>query len=223
MLQSQIKIGVVIPTRGDRTAFLKQAKELLSKQTLAPDFIEIVDFKPKSNEIDIKKRYEIGCKNLFEKKCDVVIFWEDDDWYSSRYIEIMIAAWVNANKPAIFGIGNSCYYHIFANKYLIINHPGRASMMSTMVTKAILNIDWGIENDAYADVIIWKELKGRTFIPPVRICLGVKHGIGMTGGGGHDSENFAHYNKIDKERMFLRSVVGTDILFYNKLLTNLKK
>ena len=69
-----MKLGVLIPTRGDRSKFLSQAKNLLSKQTLKPDEINIVDFKPSDEKKDITKRYRIGCEQLFnEKKCDLVI------------------------------------------------------------------------------------------------------------------------------------------------------
>ena len=113
-----MKLGVLIPTRGDREKFLNHAKFLLSKQTIKPDEINIVDFKPSDNEKDITKRYRIGCEQLFnEKKCDLVVFWEDDDWYSPKYLETIKNNWIESENPQIIGIGKTIYYHILTKKY----------------------------------------------------------------------------------------------------------
>lgn len=213
-----IKIGVLIPTRGDRKVFLKQAGKLLSRQTLMPDVIEVVDDEPLTNDIDITYRYRIGCQRLFNKGCGVVIFWEDDDWYSRDYIAIMMDNWGKSGKPPIFGIGSTTYYHVLDLKYLTIAHKDRASAMATMVTNAVLNVKWGRDNDAYTDVVIWKQLRGKTFLPPFPICLGIKHNIGMVGGGGHDTTNYTHYNQTDPNKAFLKSIVGPDFSFYNDIL-----
>ena len=91
-----MKIGVLIPTRGDRVKFLAQANKLLSKQTMKPHEVNIVNFKPSDGNKDITKRYRVGCNQLFnEKKCDLVIFWEDDDWYSNDYIETVFKSWLS--------------------------------------------------------------------------------------------------------------------------------
>ena len=70
-----MKVGVLIPSRGDRTDFLKHAKWLLSQQTRQPDEILIVDYAPKTNDYDITPRYRYGCQELFKKGCDIVFFW----------------------------------------------------------------------------------------------------------------------------------------------------
>lgn len=214
-----IKIGVLIPTRGDRKKFLNQAKKLLLNQTVKPNYIEIVDDAPVNNDVDITYRYRIGCERLFSKGCEIVLFWEDDDWYAPEYIETMVDEWKRARMPEIFGIGYSTYYHILGNKYMTIAHKGRASAMSTLVTKKVLSINWGADNYAYTDIVLWKELKGSTFHPQKPINLGIKHGMGLCGGGGHTLD-FQHYNKTDFEKEYLKNIVGSDFDFYKNFNYN---
>ncbi len=142
-----MKLGVLIPTRGDRDKFLSHAKKLLSNQSIQPDEILIVDFNPTDDKVDITKRYRLGCESLFiNKKCDLVVFWEDDDWYAPNYLEKVFNTW-KINKPDVIGFGKTIYYHLFTKKYLIVNHPDRASACCTAVTKEILNIKF--PDDSY--------------------------------------------------------------------------
>jgi len=209
----KIKIGVLIPTRGNRISFLQQAKHLLSKQTLQPDFIEVVDDEPLTAAVDITYRYRIGVDRLKAKGAGVILFWEDDDWYASNYIETMVNEWNKRGNPEIFGIGTTTYYHIGCNKYLTISHEKRSSMFCTMI-RSTADITWCKDDYPYADVVVWDQLKGKTFMPVKPICLGIKHGIGMVGGGGH-TEDYKHYNKIDSAKSFLKSIVGEDEGFYS--------
>jgi hypothetical protein len=63
-----MKLGVLIPTRGDRAKFLSQAKNLLSKQTLKPDEINIVDFKPSDEKKISQKDTELDANNYSMRK-----------------------------------------------------------------------------------------------------------------------------------------------------------
>lgn len=213
LVRCSTKIGVLIPTRGNRRIFLRQAFYLLSRQTFKPDDLEVVDHQPASDEIDITYRYRIGCQRLFERGCEVVIFWEDDDWYAPDYIQTMVTNWRLNGKPPIFGLGTTTYYHIGAFKYFTIPHRHRSSAMSTMVTNAVLKINWGPDNNAYTDVVVWEQLKGKTFLSRKHLCLGIKHDFGLVGGGAHNGDN-KHYTTQDKDKSFLKAVVGPDLDFY---------
>lgn len=214
--QAKPIIGVLIPDRGDRPVFMRQCKEYLERQTVKPNHTYIVDQAPASADLDVTYRYRIGCKHLFALGCDVVIFFESDDWYSADYIERMMLQWERAGRPELFGIGQTVYYHVFENKYVVIDHKKRASAMSTMVTKRILSMSWPRDNNPYLDVELWEQLRGVTFVPVVPICLGIKHGVGMVGGGAHNGDN-AHYNRYDENGLWLRGIVGKDFEFYEQL------
>jgi hypothetical protein len=214
-----MKLGVLIPTRGDRGKFLNHSKFLLSQQTIKPDEINIVDFKPVDGNRDITKRYRIGCEDLFNnKKCDLVVFWEDDDWYSPKYLETIKNNWISSGKPQIIGIGKTIYYHILTKKYLIVNHPHKSSACCTAVTKDIFNIKFPPDNYPYLDKEIWGQVKSKTVINVNEFYhVGIKHGIGLVGGGGHPVD-WPKYENEDTNSSFLHSIIDKEsIKFYSSL------
>jgi hypothetical protein len=185
-----MKVGVLIPTRGDRPQFLSHAFYLLERQLLNIDFIEVVNDRPISNQKDITYRYRIGCERLVKRGADIIFFWEDDDYYSNSYLLKMYDAWIENGKPSIFGIGYSIYYHIGLRKWVKLDHPERASAMSTMVTKDIVKFNWPTDSEPYTDLFLWKGIKGRTVSFETIEAIGIKHGVGLCGGGGHNRKGW---------------------------------
>jgi hypothetical protein len=208
-----IKIGVVIPTIKGRELFLNNCLRMLANQTFQPHYTTLIDYDLKQNFVDLALRYRIGFMECFQfQNCDVVLCIEDDDWYSKDYIQTMINEWAKANKPGIFGVGETYYYHIFAQKYLRLAHSNRASMFSTLVTNEVLKVSIDYK-DPYLDVYLWKTLRGATFIPRSPIAIGIKHGIGAVGGGAHQVDS-KHYQTQDKYFEWLNNQVGFDSRFY---------
>jgi len=187
-----VKIGVVIPTR-DRPEFLKNALRLIGDQTRQPDIVEVVDDPARSAEKDVAWRYKLGYERIGHK-CDVVAFWEDDDWYSKDYIKIMSKAWDAYGEPFLLGINNTMYYHIKTRKYINLYHPNRASAMSTLI-RGRETIDFGDIYNPFVDIVLWRNYQGATF-DPGRVNIGIKHGKGITGGIGH-REDWDGYKKDD--------------------------
>jgi hypothetical protein len=220
-----MKIGVLIPTRGDRGDLLAHAKWLLGRQTIQPHELMIVDYPPISDDYDITPRYRYGCEKLFENNCDIVLFWEDDDWYSKEYIDFMVTSWENAGKPKIFGIGYTHYYHISVNKFRKFTHPHKASACCSMVTKEILNIVFPKDNDPYLDSAMWKQLSPPPHLPnctvsPEKIYhIGIKHGIGLSGGVKHHDQNSYDRNFIDdSDKKFLKmNIDDFSLNFYSSI------
>lgn len=200
-----MKVGALIPTRGDRPKFLEHALYLLSKQTQKPDFIEVVDDIPNSKQKDITYRYRVGCERLVNKGADVIIFWEDDDWYASNYIQTMIEYWCTCSRPKIFGVSYTIYYHLKIRKWLKQNHENRASAMNTLVTKDIVNFDWPDDSESFVDLQLWKRIKGRAIQLTTIKSIGVKHGVGLCGGGGH--KNTMWYKNNDPGMKWLAAHV----------------
>jgi hypothetical protein len=216
-------IGVIIPTRGNRPVFLHQAKCLLASQTLKPQHVDIVDHPAEGDVIDVAQRYKIGFEKLFAKGCDLVICWEDDDWYAPIYIEIMVNKWILYGKPDLFGIGSTIYYHLISQRYLELCHPNRASMFSTAVTKKVLDLDISKSNE-YLDDFLWVKMRGkitaRTYLIPKSnkpICIGMKHGSTLVAGGAHEPDS-KYYTKHDFNYDLLRPILGPDFNFYSKTL-----
>ena len=209
-----MKIALLIPTR-DRPQFLEHALYLISKQTQKPDIIEVVNDKPLSNQKDITYRYRLGCERLVSKGADVILFWEDDDFYSNTYIQSMLQSWSACAQPQIFGINYTIYYHLKIRKWLRQNHEGRASAMNTLVTKSIVNFSWPDDSESFLDLILWKEMKGRAVDSTIK-SIGIKHGLGLCGGGGHHRTMW--YKNEDPQMKWLASHVDKKSLdFYVNL------
>jgi hypothetical protein len=216
-----IKIAVVIPTRGtERNLFTSQAKKLLAKQTRQPDEVIWVDHAPINDKPDLTQRYKMGFTQAFSHGADLVICAEDDDWYDEKYIEIMEQEWIKNSMPDVIGINKTIYYNINTNQYVELSHPGRASMMSMAVGKGILNMKWCADDYTYLDWHIWNFAKDLTKVAVMQykpICVGIKHGIGLCGGGGHIN-NWKNYNKTDKDWAFLETIIpNEDIKFYKDI------
>ena len=186
---------------------------LLSKQTQKPDFIEVVDDIPNSIQKDITYRYRVGCDRLVSKGADVIVFWEDDDWYADTYIQKMIEYWCTCSRPHIFGTSFTIYYHLKIRKWLRQNHEGRASAMNTIVSKDIINIQWPDDSESFLDLHLWKNIKGRAVELTKIHSIGIKHGVGLCGGGGH--KNTMWYKNNDPHMSWLASHVDKKSLeFY---------
>jgi hypothetical protein len=222
---NNVRVGVLIVTRGDRPLFLAQALKLIKQQTRQADFVEVVDDAPQGNETDVTYRYRIGLERLWRKGAEVAVCMEDDDYYAPRYVERMVDMWAESGRPVLFGIGNTIYYHITLRKYVVLNHPGRASMMCTLISREA-KIDWCDDGYAYTDWHLWTKiktkLKGITVEPAEQLCLGIKHGYGKCGGGGHQLD-WARYDRDDADLLFLNLITGNDYSFYETLPIAMQK
>lgn len=203
-----MKIAVVCPTK-NRPEFLEFFRYQISIQTLKPDILEIVDDESPFDGVDITWRYRIGCDRVINKGADVILFMEDDDYYSNNYIERMVAQWRHHGSPELFGLGKTIYYNLMSRKWTEFSHPGRASMMSTLVkADAVKKINWGEDNYAYTDIVLWtKNRLGSKVVDIKGIAVGIKHGVGLVGGGGH-LENWGHYRNSDDDLSVLKKMVS---------------
>lgn len=207
-----VRIGVLMPHRNDRPKFLEQFHRLLERQTLKPEIVEIVDYEPIDENVDITARYRKGYDNLRGKGLDVIAMLEVDDWYSSDYLEVMANGWVNAGRPKMFGLDYTIYYHLFVGKSFIFKHDKRSSMMSTLM-RPDMDFEWPAPDYAYTDSFLWKSVGGKLFNPRKTITVGLKHGIGLCGGRWH-SESLQRYNRNEID---FKKLAGEDYGFYMSL------
>jgi len=215
-----MKIAVLIPTRGDRSLFLDNAKRLLKNQTLQPDHVEIVDFEPIDNACDITPRYRFGYEKLSKMGFDAILLMEDDDYYAKNYIETMISEWIDAGKPDIFGTTYTIYYNIRVFGRFKMEHFQRSSAMSTLI-KPNLSINWCLNHDPYTDVCLYNQLNYKLFTPKELICIGIKHGVGLCGGRSHvDGLHRYSTNGGVLDKNWLKENVDEEsFVFYEKILS----
>jgi cellulose synthase/poly-beta-1,6-N-acetylglucosamine synthase-like glycosyltransferase len=212
-------IVCLVPTRGDRPKMLKRCIEMLSRQTLQPKEVILMNDPPLDPYIkDITWRYRIGFQRAIERHpdLDLILIIEDDDWYSRAYIEIFYNAWVQAGRPDIFGVGETYYYHLGLRKFYHQKHEERASAFSTGVTKAISKMKWPKDDYSFVDMEMWKQLEGKTFTSSPLISLGIKgHMEGRLFGGIGHNERWNGYNNSDPNLTWIRSFLDDESIdFY---------
>lgn len=179
-----MRVGVIIPDRGDRPEFIKQCLWLTDQQTVKPDIIEHVNYAPISDSVDITQRYRKGYDNLRGHGLDVIAFMENDEYYAPDYLEIMLSEWVKRGKPDIFGTQYTIYYHLMLGAYFTMYHQDRASAMNTFI-KPDLEISWPVDHEPFTDMHLWRQVHGCVIDPGKVISIGMKHGIGLCGGKSH--------------------------------------
>jgi glycosyltransferase involved in cell wall biosynthesis len=187
-----IKVGIIIPDRGDRPAFLRNCLRMVNNQTHKPYFVHVVDYTPLNSECDITPRYRSGYELLSKiDSIDVIAFIENDDWYSPDYLEIMVKEWDKSGRPDIFGTNYTIYYNIKLRKYYTMHHMERASAMNTLIKprlKLLANRSgWPVDSEPFTDAWLWTRLglSKVTFKPDKHISIGIKHGVGKCGGRSH--------------------------------------
>lgn len=205
------KIGVVIPTRGtERKQFVDFCLWQLSIQTQQPDEILLINHEPISSFSDITARYKLGFETLKERGFDLMIVFEDDDYYSPKYIEQLLTDYERSGSPDIFGSEFTTYYHLQTNTITEIHHPKRASMCCTMMNlKTEKSIAWGASNYSFTDLVLWNQLVGKTNANK-KNHLGIKHGVGLCGGSAHKLSFRMDKTKHDAKNVMLKNFVSPD-------------
>jgi hypothetical protein len=191
-----MKIGVIIPDRGDREKFLQNCIRMIEAQTIDQSMltVKIIDYKPLSDAVDITQRYRIGYDYFRNGGFDCILLMENDDYYSPNYIQTMIDKWIELGKPDLIGTNYTIYYHINERAHFTMNHSRRASAMNTLI-KSDLNFNWCVDHEPYTDLHLWKTLQGVTFYPGEIISIGIKHGVGKCGGRNHVDYLHRYINK----------------------------
>lgn len=200
--KSALTCAVIIPTRGDRNKFLDHALRMINRQTIMPQDVIIIDHEPKGEGKDLTERYRIGYERA--KMYDVVICWEDDDYYYPTYIERILKLWEQNTDLELIGSLSTTYYHIFDKKYRVIPTKNHSSMMNTSI-RGGLDIDWPSDDTVFLDIKLWAKMKGKLF-DIGDLMTGIKHGIGLCGGIGHNGKIC---NIDDSNGNYLRGLVDS--------------
>jgi cellulose synthase/poly-beta-1,6-N-acetylglucosamine synthase-like glycosyltransferase len=212
-------IVCIIPTRGDRPRMLQRCIEMMSKQTLQPVEVFLMNDPPVDPEKkDITWRYRRAFEDVIKRhpNVELILLIEDDDWYSNAYIEVFYRSWIENGRPDIFGIGETYYYHIGLRSFNHQIHVDRASAFSTGVTKAIENMKWPDDEYSFVDIEMWNQIKGKTFIVNPPICIGMKgHEEGMMFGGIGHNRNWSGYTNEDYTLDWIGSIMDEESIdFY---------
>ncbi len=202
-----MRIGVIIPDRGDRPKLLNNCIRMMKNQTVKTADILLINYTAESEKCDITQRYKAGYDLLRNKDLDMIAFIENDDWYAPDYLETMAWAFEANNRPTLLGLDHTVYYHIGAFSHFTMHHSQRSSAMNTCI-KPDLDIDFGPDENPYTDAWLWNKYASdsKIFVPKKEICMGIKHGVGMCGGQNHTTHMHRYVNQ-DHDKNFLRQTL----------------
>lgn len=211
----------ITPTRGDRPEFLEHCKWQIKRMELEPDEHIIVDYPPKSGDKDLLARVRHGLILAEQHGHEFAYFVEDDDFYGPDYFIRM-----RAYEPRydIIGDETTLYYHIVSNGFQTEHHPGRASLFTTGIRiSAFTGFDWNKlkPSHIFLDVNLWEYARKKRLLRRYvdTGAVGVKHGVGVTGGIGHRQR----YRTFDTNWRVLASKVDKKSLeFYKAMHEKLK-
>lgn len=170
-----------------------------------------IDHKPTSREYDLTLRVKLGIAAAEKAGIDICYIIEDDDAYPTDYFWKMDMTGVD-----FIGSNKTLYYNIQNNTHKEWDHPRRSSLFCTgFRISAMKRFDWPPDDTLFLDLPLWRyasRLKHKLLDRPV--AIGMKHGIGMTGGIGH---KIIMPNK-DPDRVFLKSKLDSEsFAFYSSL------
>lgn len=213
-----IKLGIIIPDRGDRPRLLENCLRMINAQDKDSKInidmeVHLVLYPPKDNDVDITPRYRAGYDYFRGKGVDVIAFMESDDWYSPIYLQTMLEQWEKAGNPDLFGTAKTMYYHIELKAYYIMEHHNRSSAMNTFI-KPDMNFEWPVDLEPYLDLHLWNTIPNRMiWMPDKWYSVGCKHAQGRTiDGGGHriHDDDYVKLRYIHLDNGFMKSTFDKD-------------
>lgn len=157
-----------------------------------------------------------NCTALLEAAKGDLIFWiEDDDWYSSTYIESMVKL---LETSQIAGLSYSRYYHIGIKGYNILTNYKHASLCQTAFRKSLTSRCYRAINSGhfYFDIELWKSCMqdgiSSTLLAHTNLSIGIKGSpTGKQGlSNGHNPENY----KEDTDLNVLKGWIEKDYKYY---------
>ncbi len=174
----QVNFSIIIPDRGDRKELTEHCLFQMERQTLQPDKIYHIDYKPLNGEMDLTQRVMSGIDRSERDGIDKCFIIENDDYYPDDYFEKM------QFDCDMVGIEKTVYYNVRYRRIKFMNHTGRSSLFCTgfRISK-IKNFMFPLKS---LDLRLWlfaQNLKVK-FVENVG-AIGIKHGIGLCGGESH--------------------------------------
>lgn len=172
----------------------------------------------------LKEKYKEGLEKL-KDKCDLIFFFEDDDYYPENYIEKILEFYEWASRPEIFGIRETWFYHP-EHKAFWYNKNGESyacAFQTCVRSDAVGKINWNLIGDVFVDAGLWRQLNGDTIEFGKPLSIGIKHGRGQTLASGHNKWFFEEKSRLQTETEYakfsdtwLKETIGIDSEFYEE-------
>lgn len=206
-----MKFAVIVPDRGDRPEFFQHCMNQINRFTMKPNHVFCITNPPISENMDLTRRIREGCQLVLNVGLDLVFIIENDDFYPPNYFESFAPYFVNYE---FFGDEFTTYYNLKNKTYRTWHHPGRASLFTTgFKISALDKFQWPADDEPFLDLRLWHYARSRKRRFVKTGALGIKHGVGKTGGKGH----YMRFKDVDVDWRFLQSKVNGSIDFYKNV------
>ena len=152
-------------------------------------------------------------------KGDIVLFFEDDEYYAPGYINAMVMA---LEASMIAGISKAKYYHLPTRGWYRNANDRHASLAQTAIRAAALPVLMeviGQNHDPFIDIKLWAKLKhlGKLFPDDENpLFVGMKGMPGRPGIGGGHKENL-YRGRVDADYSILKKWMPKDHETYIKI------
>jgi hypothetical protein len=151
---------------------------------------------------------------------DVIIFWEDDDWYAEDYVEVMLKRF--ASLPDSITMIGECYHKYWnarSRLWLSANNTGHASLSTTAIRGSMIEKLHEMlltQTQPFIDLAMWKAFRGEGYLFPGGHQFGIKGLPGRPGiGAGHRLRR-NRSAQTDEDMSVLRSWIGDDANQYER-------
>ncbi|MCH2216639.1 MAG: hypothetical protein MK076_00930 [Flavobacteriales bacterium] len=219
-----MKIGIVVPDRPGRECFKSWWSNLINFQIAKGITTEIFHINEEleargKRKTDLVQRCHIGVDKAIKSNCQLIFFWENDDYYSAYYLATLVRTWIEKDKPDAIGADQTTYIHVKDQKVFYQEHKGRSSLFHTAISAEYAkNINWdqALKSCPFLDLFLWEKAKTKALIN--QMAIGLKHGIGYVGGNAHNSK-LRLYNPINKVDLY-KLVPREMIIKYKTIINN---
>jgi hypothetical protein len=213
-----MKFCAITPTRGDRPEFLAHCRHQMERMTVQPDKWYLINHAPINGQIDIVSRVWGGMQMAKQDGFEWCFIVEDDDFYPSNYFERFQPF---MERSDFIGQEYSFYYNLRNLTYNRFDHRYRSSLFITAFRISAMELfDWPDPDTKFLDIEIWKHArhKRRKFIETG--AIGIKHGVGLVGGKGH--QGFWPKNNDRDFKWLAGKVDGESLAFYREMSNKLQ-
>lgn len=156
---------------------------------------------------------------------DIVIFFEDDDWYSKDYINHVVSVFEANPNLLLYGQKYAKYYRLQAEEYATLPNGCHASLCATafrasLQMQRVVELALSIEHDPFVDIRLWniREIESdQKLLGCHEHCVGIKQmpGTPSTTLGWRGAEFFA---KDTDSKKLIEWIGAEDAAIYRKIV-----
>lgn len=240
-------IVTALTTAVHRHEAWKISEDYMKRQTRQPDQWLVIDDDDPPSVCTMGQQYiyapecrDPKCSSLVAKlrlafrsgliKGDIVVFWENDDWYAPTWIETCEKALVS-HETTIFGEGRAVYYNVKERWWYEHQNMNHASLCATAIRKENYDLLSSMLEDTnpFVDVRLWDRTRPnrRRILDPLansknRQVIGIKAMPGKVGyGGGHGERDRGAVD--DKSLNKLISLISNDYTRYEQFFRDFSR